>query len=121
MIIILCGCLGEAAESNFTHVAMVHHETSSGVINHIESLSGCGKATIIDAVSAMGGIPANYSDFDFVAGTSDKCLEGASGVGVVLVKKASLSNLQSAVHVAPSLALDLKVSPPFFLKFHLPL
>lgn len=74
-------------------VAMVHHETSTGMLNPLNEIGNVvrkhGRTFLVDAISSIGG-----EEFDFdksgagiVAGTSGKCLHGFPGLAFVLVRK----------------------------------
>jgi len=84
--------------NNITHVAMVHNETTSGVLNPIEDIIPYLKKknikVIIDAISSFGGIPINYDklDIDYLISSSNKCLEAFPGISFVIVKKKLLIN-----------------------------
>jgi 2-aminoethylphosphonate-pyruvate transaminase len=93
-----------------THVAAVHCETTSGILNPIERIAAVTarhkRALIIDAMSAFGAIEldARKVPFDAMAASSNKCLEGVPGMGFVLVRRTILERAQGN---APSLSLDL--------------
>lgn len=93
-----------------THVAVVHCETTSGVLNPIAEVgrvvAAAGRRLLIDAMSAFGAIELNIRDvaFDAVAASSNKCIEGVPGLGFVLCREAALK--QTEGH-SPSLSLDL--------------
>lgn len=93
-----------------THVAAVHCETTSGILNPIERIAEVTarhkRALIIDAMSAFGAIEldARKVMFDAVAASSNKCLEGVPGMGFVLVRRSALERVRGN---APSLSLDL--------------
>ncbi len=93
-----------------THVAVIHCETTSGILNPVADIAAVvkahGKSLLIDSMSAFGALPVSARDipYDAVAASSNKCLEGVPGMGFVLVRKSVLE--QSAGH-APSLVLDL--------------
>src|ERR1700733_7369940 len=50
-----------ASTSGFTHVAVVHCETTSGMLNEVEEIGhvvhGVGAAYIVDAMSSFGAVP----------------------------------------------------------------
>jgi 2-aminoethylphosphonate-pyruvate transaminase len=93
-----------------THVAVVHCETTSGVLNPIanvaRAVAAAGRRLLIDAMSAFGALPLSSKDvpFDAVAASSNKCIEGIPGLGVVLARIDALKQCQGH---APSLSLDL--------------
>jgi 2-aminoethylphosphonate-pyruvate transaminase len=98
------------SDTAITHVAVVHCETTSGVLNPIEEIAavaaGRGRRLLIDAMSAFGAIPLDVAQIpcDAVAASANKCLEGVPGIGFALVRQAAL---ETAKGNAPSLSLDL--------------
>lgn len=100
--------LGE--DKAVTHVAVIHCETTSGVLNPIAGISEVvekhGRSLLIDSMSAFGALPVDASKikYDAVAASSNKCLEGVPGMGFVLVRRTVLEKTKGN---APSLVLDL--------------
>ena len=98
------------AEPGISHVAVVHCETTSGILNPIaevaEVTAHLGRHLLIDSMSAFGGLPLDAGEiaFEAVVASSNKCLEGAPGMGFCLVKQAAL---EAAAGNAHSLTLDL--------------
>lgn len=98
------------SEPGITHVAVVHCETTSGILNPLaaigEACERAGRALIVDAMSSFGAIDidADTLRFDAVMASSNKCLEGAPGVGFALVRKVALAASKGN---CASLALDL--------------
>jgi 2-aminoethylphosphonate-pyruvate transaminase len=99
-----------ADDKTITHVAAVHCETTSGILNPIGEIAAIvarhGRGLLIDAMSAFGAIPldAGATPFDAVVASSNKCLEGVPGLGFCLARK---SVLEETAGNAPSLTLDL--------------
>ncbi|HJR23657.1 MAG TPA: 2-aminoethylphosphonate--pyruvate transaminase, partial [Dongiaceae bacterium] len=99
-----------ADDTAITHVAVVHCETTSGVLNPIAEVArvvaAAGRKLLIDAMSAFGAIALSSKDvpFDAVAASSNKCIEGIPGLGIVLARTDALKQCQGN---APSLSLDL--------------
>ena len=93
-----------------THVALVHLETSTGLLNPLDEIAiVCarrGVGLIVDAMSSLGALPidARTTPFDALVSASGKCLEGVPGMGFVLVRKRVLEGATGRCH---SLALDL--------------
>ncbi|MGH6913050.1 MAG: 2-aminoethylphosphonate--pyruvate transaminase, partial [Geminicoccales bacterium] len=79
-----------------SHVAAVHCETTSGILNPIETIAEVvarhGRALLIDAMSAFGALPLDAREvrFDALAASANKCLEGVPGVGFAIVRKDAL-------------------------------
>jgi 2-aminoethylphosphonate-pyruvate transaminase len=99
-----------AGDAAITHVAVVHCETTSGVLNPIAEVAhvvaAARRRLLIDAMSAFGAIALDSADvpFDAVAASSNKCIEGVPGLGFVLARSDALKQCQGN---APSLSLDL--------------
>lgn len=95
---------------DITHVAVVHCETTTGILNPIEPIaqvvSKHQRRLIIDSMSGFGALELDASaiEFDAVVASTNKCLEGVPGMGFVLVNKNSLVESKGNAH---SLALDL--------------
>jgi 2-aminoethylphosphonate-pyruvate transaminase len=99
-----------ATDAAITHVAVVHCETTSGVLNPLAEVAhvvaAARRRLLIDAMSAFGAIALDSADvpFDAVAASSNKCIEGVPGLGFVLARIDALKQCQGN---APSLSLDL--------------
>ena len=97
-------------EGGTTHLAMVHCETTTGLLNPISEV---GKLTnkysvsyIIDAMSSFGGIPMSMGQLhaDYLISSANKCIQGVPGFAFVIAKRAKL---EQCVDQARSLSLDL--------------
>jgi 2-aminoethylphosphonate-pyruvate transaminase len=81
---------------DFTHLAVVYHETTTGLLNPAPELCRFGRergvTTIVDAVSAFAAIPIDMDRdaFDFMASTSNKNIQGMAGVGFVFCRGEAL-------------------------------
>ena len=99
-----------AADPSITHVALVHCETSAGILNPLTEIArvvaGRGRGLIIDAMSSFGAIEidARSTPFDAVIAASGKCLEGPPGMAFVIARRSVLEGCEGNSH---SLALDL--------------
>ena len=99
-----------AENAGLTHLAAVHCETTSGILNPIEKVAACAKshglALLIDAMSSFGALPLRCRSLhaQAIAASANKCLEGAPGVGLVIAEEAALA---ATAGNAPSLSLDL--------------
>ena len=101
--------LGE--DPDITHVAVVHCETTSGILNPVEEVAAVcaahGRALLVDAMSAFGALPIDAAKLpsDAVIASSNKCLEGVPGVGFVIARREAVERARGN---APSLSLDLE-------------
>jgi len=99
-----------AADEGLTHVALVHVETTSGVLNPLEEVGEvvreAGRVFLVDAMSSFGalGIPFEAAGIDFLAASSNKCLEGIPGLAFVIARRA---RLEASAGQARTLSLDL--------------
>lgn len=93
-----------------THVAIVHLETTTGILNPIDEIArivrehGC--RFIVDAMSSFGGVPIDLSALqpDYLVSSANKCLEGVPGFSYVLARREAL---ESTAGYARSVSLDL--------------
>jgi 2-aminoethylphosphonate-pyruvate transaminase len=100
-----------AAHPDVDAVAVVHHETTTGLLNPVPEIAAVAHArgvlTAVDAISSLGAedLPLADGGIDFVACTANKCLHGLPGASFVLVSPRGQAR---AVQAAPrSLYLDL--------------
>ncbi len=93
-----------------THVAQVHCETGTGILNPLNDIAAeCaarGKGLIVDAMSSFGAldIDVRTTPIDALVAASGKCLEGVPGMGFVILNKRTLEKCAGNSH---SLAMDL--------------
>lgn len=93
-----------------THVAMVHSETTSGILNDIESVGkvvkAAGKTFIVDAMSSFGGVDIPVADWgiDFLVSSANKCIQGVPGFSFIICRR---DKLLASEGKARSLSLDL--------------
>jgi 2-aminoethylphosphonate-pyruvate transaminase len=85
---------------NISHLAVVHHETTTGLLNDIGSIGQlCKKHRIdmvVDAMSSFAAIPIQMKtmNISFLASSSNKNLQGMAGVAFVIADKNKLECLQ---------------------------
>jgi 2-aminoethylphosphonate-pyruvate transaminase len=97
-------------DPSITDVAVVHSETTTGIINPIEEIGALvkrfNKNFIVDAMSSFGGIPLNVGKcgIDYLVSSANKCIEGVPGFGFVLARRAALLKTEG---YARSVSLDL--------------
>jgi len=94
-------------DPSITHVALVHCETSTGVMNPLAEVASVvsrnGKSLLVDAMSSFAALPIE-GQYDALVAASGKCLEGPPGMGFALIRK---SALEKCAGNSPSLVLDL--------------
>ena len=93
-----------------THLAMVHCETTTGMLNPLEEVAELcqrrGIRLIVDAMSSFGGIPINMGrlGIEFLISSANKCIQGVPGFGFVIARRAALT---ACAGRARSVSLDL--------------
>jgi 2-aminoethylphosphonate-pyruvate transaminase len=99
-----------AADQAISHVAVVHCETTTGMLNPVDAIASvCAqhrRPLLIDAMSAFGALSLDGATTPFAAviASSNKCLEGVPGFGFALIERTLLEAARGNAH---SLSLDL--------------
>jgi len=89
--------LDAAGGAPFTHVAIVHHETTTGRLNNLAAVSELCRARdlrlLVDGVSSFGAEQIDFADRSLagVAATANKCLHGVPGVAFVIARRDALA------------------------------
>jgi 2-aminoethylphosphonate-pyruvate transaminase len=82
-----------------SHVSLVHHETTTGLLNPVAAVArvaaALGRRVVVDAMSSLFGEPLDVTQdgIDFVAASANKCLQGIPGVSFVLARRSALDAL----------------------------
>ena len=80
-------------------VAIVHHETTMGLINPVNEIAqlvdDMNRVCVVDSVSGLGGEPLDVagSHMYVVAGTAGKCIQGFPGASFVLIRKGFIERI----------------------------
>jgi 2-aminoethylphosphonate-pyruvate transaminase len=96
--------------AGFTHVAAIHCETTTGILNPIHELgpiiARAGACFIVDAMSSFGAIPIDpdAARIDFLISSSNKCIEAVPGFAFILGRRARIEDCAGR---ARTLSLDL--------------
>lgn len=99
-----------AVASGVTHIAAVHCETTTGILNPIETYATiaqrAGAVFMVDAMSSFGGYEIDIASLPaaYLVSSSNKCIEGVPGFGYVIAQR---SQLESTRGNARSVSLDL--------------
>jgi len=97
-------------EKDVTHIAVVHCETTTGILNPIEDIAVLArkfhKVMIVDAMSSFGGVPIAVEEWgiDFIVSSANKCIQGVPGFGFIIARKDEIKKCKG---IARSLSLDL--------------
>ena len=81
-------------------VAVVHHETTTGVLNPVADIvhaaAGEGRRVLVDAMSSLFGerLDVTQDGIDFVMASANKCLQGVPGISFVLARRQALEALR---------------------------
>jgi 2-aminoethylphosphonate-pyruvate transaminase len=88
------------AHPEVSHVAVVHHETTTGLLNPVAEVAAVaarqGRRAIVDAMSSLFGEPLEVAGagIDLVMASANKCLQGVPGVSFVLGRRTALEALK---------------------------
>ena len=88
-------------QNNFDLLAVVHGETSTGMLNHLDPLSElCAKYDllfVVDAVSTLGGVPLNVDSqaIDFCVSASQKALGAPPGLATISISERGWKSMPS--------------------------
>lgn len=99
-----------AGDAGITHMAMVHCETTTGLLNPAAEVGRIarkhGVVYILDAVSSFGGIPMTMENIGahYLISSSNKCIQGVPGFGFVIAHRPTFEKTEGW---ARSLSLDL--------------
>jgi 2-aminoethylphosphonate-pyruvate transaminase len=100
------------SDPSLTHMAIIHHETTTGIINPIETVSTAARAArpglviIVDSMSAFGALPVDLKSgvADYLVSSANKNIEGVPGFAFALCRRALLEATEGN---ARSVSLDL--------------
>jgi len=99
-----------AMDASITHVACVHCETTTGMLNPIERIGpvvkAAGRIFLVDAMSSFGGVQIDLDacGVDVLVSSANKCIQGVPGFGFILALRDLLKTWKGQ---ARSLSLDV--------------
>jgi 2-aminoethylphosphonate-pyruvate transaminase len=91
-------------------IAMVHCETTSGIMNPVDEVGEIAKELdkdyFVDSMSAFGAVPFDLAacNIDYLVSSANKCIEGVPGFGFAICKR---DKLVATSGWARTLSLDL--------------
>lgn len=97
-------------DEGITHVAVVHCETTTGMLNDVAAVGRVvrnhRRVFVVDAMSSFGGLPFSVETLcaDVLISSANKCIAGVPGFGFVIVRRTLLAACEGR---ARSLSLDL--------------
>lgn len=86
----------QLAKKRYSHIAVVHHETTTGRLNNLAPVAKLAAQydcrLLIDAVSSFGAeaIDFDHWPIDGCAATANKCLHSVPGISFVMTRKQAL-------------------------------
>ncbi|MEI6288896.1 MAG: 2-aminoethylphosphonate--pyruvate transaminase [Chloroflexota bacterium] len=98
------------ADPEIKAVAVVHCETTTGIINPIEDYGKAAKKNnciyFVDAMSSFGAYRINLEEcgIDYLVSSANKCIEGVPGFSFVIARRSSIEKIKG---MARTLSLDL--------------
>jgi 2-aminoethylphosphonate-pyruvate transaminase len=99
------------ADASLTHVSVVHHETTAGILNPLEELAKALKAEfpavelIVDSMSGFGAYELRMDwGIDYAVSSANKCIEGVPGFSFAICKRDALEKTKGN---GRSLSMDL--------------
>ncbi len=85
-----------------SHVAVVHHETTSGRLNNIDAITELCKKhgdipLLLDAVSSFGAEEIKFEEWNIAAcaATANKCLHGVPGTSFVIGNRKAIGQMSA--------------------------
>jgi 2-aminoethylphosphonate-pyruvate transaminase len=93
-----------SSEAPFTHLSVVHHETTTGRLNDLRPLADLCRSRelglLLDGVSSFGAEELDFAHggLTAVAATANKCLHGVPGVSFVIARREALARAASRAY-----------------------
>jgi 2-aminoethylphosphonate-pyruvate transaminase len=87
---------GLAGDPEISQVAVVHCETTTGLVNPIKEIGAIVKRhnrrLFVDAMSSFGAVPVCLSEceVDYLVTSANKCIEGVPGFGIIIARREAL-------------------------------
>jgi 2-aminoethylphosphonate aminotransferase len=91
----------QTSEKRFSHLAIVHHETTTGLLNDIKAVGDICRRyridMIVDAMSSYAAIPIQMKEMNirYLASSSNKNIQGMAGVAFVIAETSKLDSLKT--------------------------
>lgn len=88
------------SSSGISHLAVVHHETTTGMLNPVQEICDIAHAAnvevIVDCMSSYAGIPIDIKKWDaeYLVSSSNKCIQGMPGMVFVIFKESLLEKIK---------------------------
>jgi 2-aminoethylphosphonate-pyruvate transaminase len=88
-------------EKNISHLAVIHNETTTGLLNNLDDFGILAKKynleLIIDAMSSYAALPIDMKkqNITYLMASSNKNIQGMAGVGFVIANKKSIEKVKN--------------------------
>lgn len=89
------------SKKKITHLSVVHHETSTGLLSDIKIIGEICKyyniEMVVDAMSSFAAIPIDMEEMNikYLASSSNKCIQGMAGISFVISNTDSLEKIKN--------------------------
>jgi 2-aminoethylphosphonate-pyruvate transaminase len=89
-----------SADKTLTHLVVIHHETTTGLLNDLTSLGDLcrryGLTFLVDGISSYAGMPMDLKrdNVAFMTSSSNKNIQGMAGVGFIICRRSDLEGLK---------------------------
>ena len=110
------------ATENLSHLAIIHNETTTGLLNNLDDLGAIAKRynleLIVDAMSSYAAIPIDMEkqNISYLLASSNKNIQGMAGVGFVIANK---NDIEKVKEIKPrNFYLNLYAQYENFIKTH---
>lgn len=87
------------ADHGIEVVALVHHETTTGLLNPVEAVGRItrehGRVFFVDAISGLAGDELRLEEWGVgvCVGVANKCVQGVPGIGFVLARRSEMTRM----------------------------
>ena len=108
-----------AVNQGITHIFVVHHETTTGLLNPVAEIAALaqkhGVSVVLDAMSSFAGLPLDLRKLpiDYVISSSNKCIQGMAGLSFAICRRRLLG---ASHNHARTYYLDLVAQHLYFEK-----
>jgi 2-aminoethylphosphonate aminotransferase len=88
------------SDNTITHVAIVDHETTTGMRNPVQEICDLAHSNnievIVDCMSSFAGLYIDITKWgaEYIVSTSNKCIQGMAGLSFVIFKRSLLENIK---------------------------
>jgi len=88
------------SEKNVTHLAVIDHETTTGMRNPVQAICNLAHEhnieVIVDCMSSFAGLEIDLQKWkaEYIISSSNKCIQGMAGLSFVIFKKSLLAKIK---------------------------